>query len=92
MKARSIDTLPPVAVLAKQLQVLQAAAAAPGERNHVVDLQVLPRTAFHAAPLVAQQDAFPFAGRKMIAAGRPELGPEVSEFTVRRVGLVDALG
>ena len=28
----------------------------------------------------------------MLAAGRPELGPEVSEFTVRPVGPVDALG
>ena len=35
-----IDTLPPVAVLAKQLQVLQAAAAF-GVWNYVVNFQIL---------------------------------------------------
>ena len=37
-----IDTLHPVAALAKQLQVLQAAAATHGVWDYVMEFQVLP--------------------------------------------------
>ena len=39
---QSIDTLHPVAALAKQLQILQAAAATHGVWDYVMEFQVLP--------------------------------------------------